>query len=92
MAYEAKDGDISVFVNDKGGNDRRPDWRGDALINGVKYRVSLWEKKGGKGPFLSGRIELPRDKAAAPADAPQAAQPAQKPIAPETETGDGIPF
>ena len=79
MAYEAKDGDISVFVNDKGGNDKRPDWRGDALIGGVKYRVSLWEKKGGKGPFLSGRIELPRDKAAAPVAAQPAAPAAKQP-------------
>ena len=67
MAYEKKDGDISIFKNDKGENDKRPDMRGTALIGGVEYRVSLWtrtsQKDGSK--FLSGKIET-----AQPADRP----------------------
>ena len=44
MPYEQKDGDIAVFKNDKKGNDKAPDFKGTALINGVKMDVALWSK------------------------------------------------
>jgi len=44
MAYEQKNGDIAVFKNDKKGNDKAPDFKGTALINGVKMDVALWAK------------------------------------------------
>ena len=52
--YQEKDGDVSLFVNDKEGNENRPDITGYALINGTKMRVSLWAKESGKLRF-SGR-------------------------------------
>lgn len=63
MAYEKKDGDISVFLNDKGGNNKRPDYKGNALIGGEEYEVALWAKtsKDGKS-FLSGSIKKAEKK------------------------------
>jgi hypothetical protein len=63
MPYEPKDGDISVFQNDKAGNEKRPDMRGTALIEGTKYTVSMWTRKSQKGDkYLSGRIEVAKDR------------------------------
>ena len=53
-----KDGDLSLFENDKEGNENRPDLTGYAWINGEKMRVSVWEKNSGKLRY-SGRIEEP---------------------------------
>ena len=48
--YQMKDMTGSLFVNDKGDNDKRPDMRGDVMINGVKFSISAWnnESKAGK--------------------------------------------
>lgn len=56
--YVPKDGDLSLFENDKEGNENRPDLTGYAWINGEKMRVSVWEKNSGKLKY-SGRIEEP---------------------------------
>lgn len=53
MAYEQKDMSGSVFANDKGDNDKRPDMKGSAKINGVEYWVSAWKRNGDKGEWLS---------------------------------------
>ncbi|NDB65856.1 MAG: hypothetical protein EB168_09340, partial [Euryarchaeota archaeon] len=37
--YEPKDGDMSVFPNDKGDNPARPDYTGKVLIEGKEYLV-----------------------------------------------------
>ena len=37
-----------LFPNDKQGNDRRPDYRGSAVIEGVDYNISAWVKKSKK--------------------------------------------
>lgn len=37
-----------LFPNDKQGNDRRPDYRGSAVIEGVDYNISVWVKKSKK--------------------------------------------
>jgi hypothetical protein len=56
MSYEPKDGDVSIFKNDKA-EGKQPGYRGTALIDGQKYKISLWVKEGQKGKFFSGRIE-----------------------------------
>jgi hypothetical protein len=35
----------ALFKNDKGGNEKRPDYRGDLNVDGVEYRLSAWIKK-----------------------------------------------
>jgi len=63
MAYEKKDGDISIFANDKQGNDKRPDFKGSALIDGKEYDVALWTRQSQSGrKYISGSIKLKQDK------------------------------
>lgn len=49
MAFDQKNMTGALFKNDKQGNDKRPDYRGTALIDGVKYTVSAWIKKSQAG-------------------------------------------
>jgi hypothetical protein len=58
MAYEQKDGDFTLFRNEKGDNPKRPDWKGKALIDGSEYEVAAWDKRGAKGEFISGKIKV----------------------------------
>jgi hypothetical protein len=54
--YEMKDGDISLYENDKQGNEKRPDLTGKLKINGIMYKISVWERNAGKLKF-SGQVE-----------------------------------
>lgn len=53
-----KDGQMSIFKNDKGDNPKRPDWTGKAIVNGEEMRISLWvrEPQSGGDKYLSGQI------------------------------------
>jgi len=60
VAYEMEEGQVSLFVNDKEGNDKRPDFRGEGLFKGEKVVISLWKKTSKKGTnYLSGQIQEP---------------------------------
>lgn len=84
MAYELKENTFSLFHNNKGDNDKRPDWAGKGRINGKEVRIAVWQKKSASGiEYLSGTIEEP--------------QPTQeeKPAQPDKEVAkvdDEIPF
>lgn len=68
MAYEMKDLQGSLFVNDKQGNDRRPDMKGKILINGQTYWLSAWKQQSQQGQtYLSLKAELSQGATAAPA-------------------------
>jgi hypothetical protein len=58
--------------NDKAGNEKRPDYKGSAEIEGVQYWVSAWIRDGAKGKFMSMKYD---------AKEVQAAKPAPKPVA-----------
>lgn len=63
MAFEHKDGQGSLFKNDKKtGN--QPDYRGTATIDGRAKRISAWIKDGKNGKFLSLSIQddVPRNE------------------------------
>lgn len=53
MAFEQRDNSGALFKNDKGDNEKRPDYRGDAMIGGVSYEMSAWIKDGKRGKFMS---------------------------------------
>lgn len=53
MAYELKDGQGSLFKNDKGDNAKRPDYRGSVKIGGVEYELAAWIREGQKGKYMS---------------------------------------
>jgi len=57
--YQPKDGDISIWVNDKGDNPKRPDYTGTLLLNGTEFKVKFWKtiSKTSGQVFLSGNVE-----------------------------------
>jgi hypothetical protein len=60
MAYELKDGQGSLFINDKKEpGSMQPDRTGKLMINGQMYKVAGWLKKSANGTqFLSLKAEL----------------------------------
>jgi hypothetical protein len=44
MAYTPKDLSGALFKNDKGDNAARPDYRGDAMVNGELMEIAAWIK------------------------------------------------
>lgn len=84
MAYDNNNSGV-LFRNDKGGNEKRPDYRGSATIDGKELNVSGWIKASQKtgDKFLSLRFE---PKQAAPPKATRA------PVMDETPFNDDIPF
>jgi len=61
----------TLFVNDKGDNDKRPDRKGKINIEGVEYKLSGWLKTSKAGTtFLSLQAER-ADAAPKPAAQPQ---------------------
>ena len=55
MGYEQREGDIAVFRNDNKTNEKAPDWKGTAVINGQKMAVAFWEKN---SRMLAGSIKI----------------------------------
>lgn len=56
--YDKRDGDVAVFKNTRKTNPKAPDYKGDALVNGVVMEVGLWLKKDKNGnTFLVGTIK-----------------------------------
>lgn len=74
-----------LFVNDKQGNEKRPDWKGSAEIDGVHFWVSGWNRQSAKGELISLKLEKKEQQASRPAPAP-----APAPAASLEE--DDIPF
>lgn len=75
-----------LFVNDKQGNEKRPDWKGSAEIDGVQFWVSGWNRQSAKGELISLKLEKKEQQQSsrpAPAPAPAPAAPLE---------GDDIPF
>lgn len=75
MAYEHNEGQGSIFVNDKGDNENRPDRKGTFKLNGIIYEISGWLKQPkteGGTPWMSLQV---REKQTAAAPAPAAPKP-----------------
>jgi len=77
MTYEQRENTGALFRNDKKQpGERTPDYRGDAMVNGVKVEIAAWVKESATGKkFLSLKFSEPRerDQTAKPASpAPEA--------------------
>ena len=72
-----------MFKNDKGGNEKRPDWKGSIEIDGVHYWCSGWSRESAKGPLISMKLEKKEVQQSAPA-------PKQAPAFDDFD--DSIPF
>lgn len=101
MAYDPKEGDISIFKNENRTKDTAPTHRGQILWNGQKLKIALWPKQGDKGPFLAGRVEVddyvkPDAVPASAVDnfieAPAPSGPPPSDPIPEVPKGDDLPF
>ena len=44
MAYEHKPGTGTLFANDKKGNDKAPDAKGEFNLDGKIYKIACWNK------------------------------------------------
>ncbi len=53
MAYELREGQGSLFKNDRREKDTHPHAKGTALIDGVLYDVAAWTKEGKNGKWQS---------------------------------------
>lgn len=71
MSYTPKDGHGSLFENDKGDNLARPDYKGDAMVNGVHMEIAAWVKDGKNGKFLSLSFKPKGERQHAPEPAPE---------------------
>ena len=83
MAYELKEGSGAIFKNDKRGNEKAPDYNGNAMIDGKEVKIALWVREGSKGKFFSVKIEHAVKKA-------EASSVSKK--SPQEDDSDGLPF
>jgi hypothetical protein len=49
---------FALFKNDKGDNPKRPDYTGNANVDGIEFRISGWIREGAKGKFISGSVQM----------------------------------
>lgn len=88
MAYEQRDNSGALFKNAKDGNESRPDYTGNAMVNGAMVRMAAWIKDGKNGKFMSIKFDEPREQQGGGGETP----------APNTRGGPGadlddeIPF
>lgn len=62
-AYEQRDNSGSLFRNDKGDNEKAPDYRGPCMVDGKELEVSAWLKTSSKGTkFMSLSFKPPFKK------------------------------
>jgi len=87
--YELRNGQGSIFKNDKKGNDKAPDYRGNGMIHDKEVSFALWLKESDKGlKYFSVKIEdkeQSQETSAKPAEKEE-----QKKAAPEGESD--LPF
>ena len=76
-----------LFPNDKKGNPARPDYTGLANVDGVDYRIAVWEKKNQKGEIERMSLNFQLKDAQRPAPSKPAAKPAPEPF-----VDDELPF
>ena len=63
MAYKMRNGQGSLFKNDKEGNNARPDYTGKLMVNGQLYRVAGWIKDSSNGEkYMSLHAEVFKER------------------------------
>jgi hypothetical protein len=63
MAEYDKTNTGTLNKNDKGDNEKRPDYKGKIDIEGTLYWLSAWIREGNDGKFLSLKAEKAEKKA-----------------------------
>ncbi len=49
---------FTLFNNYNGYNPKRPDYTGNANVDGIEFRISGWIRESAKGKFISGSVQL----------------------------------
>jgi hypothetical protein len=86
MAFETREGQGALFVNDRKETEQQPDYRGNVRIGGVLYRLSGWRRDSNGKRWLSLAIDQRTEKAQEPRAAGAPSQAAAQ------EFDDDIPF
>ena len=105
MAYELKDGDGSLFFNNRKSKENHPDYTGRVQLEGKLYRIAGWKRttKTGSGYLslrvtaqpVNGQIDFEKPGHASPAPSDEAGKVAPDEAPTETksdELNDEIPF
>ena len=88
--YIPKDMSGSLWPNDKGESPKRPDCRGNCMVNGTPYEVAGWKRTTKDGrPWLSLSFSVPRERQAAQSAEPR---PAPNFPGPGPSVDDPMPF
>lgn len=61
MAWEMREGQGSLFRNEKRETEKHPNARGEALIGGVVYEVAAWTKTDKNGNKFQSLAFKPKD-------------------------------
>ena len=59
-----KDGNFSLFKNNRKEKETHPDYAGSIMINGKEHYLNAWLKEGKNGKFFSGSVgkeKVPKD-------------------------------
>lgn len=70
MAYDSNL-TFTLGKNNKGDNPRRPDYRGELIMDGKTYTLSGWIRSRTGDPtkkFISGKVQLKESKVSAPSE------------------------
>ena len=78
---EKKDNSGVLFKNENKDNERKPDYKGNIMVDGQEYWLSAWIKEGKNGKFMSLAMN--------PRDARQEEKPVSQKIA---DMDDDLPF
>lgn len=82
MAYKLKEGQGSLFKNERREKDTHPNLQGTILVAGVEYWIKGWTNEGAKGRWISLSVK--------PKEAAKPAAKAQKPA--DDDDFEPIPF
>lgn len=90
LAYELKDGQGSMFPNERKEADTHADWRGTIKIDGKEYWVNGWNKQG-KTEFISLSVKPKEARKASSGHKPPSKSDRELPSF-DKDLDDSIPF
>ena len=80
--FDYSEGQFLLFQNDKGTNEKRPDYKGGCMINGEVFEIAGWKKIAANGnAYLAGKVQAQRQQA-----------PEQPAVGQRQEPDESIPF
>lgn len=81
--FKHKENTGTLFRQDKGGNEKRPDYRGVLNVEGRDLELAGWVREGKSGKFLSLKVQEPRKREGYKPPVSQA---------PQNDPDDDLPF